>query len=331
MAQAAVARISAIPAFHGTTNVRLRTERPPTTPFVPLQAANTSCMGAAPCKIVTVNQVPKTLRVARCGKAFLGGEQELGRQQRQRPRATRRPGAVAAELASLAETEAVPIKTADGNLQKFPAAPGVYAIYDSNQDVQFIGLSRKVSVSLEGHAEDLPELVSSAKVAVVQNVDRSALQAAWKAWVEEYIQQAGKVPPGNVTGNDTWTKRKARGAKPEIRLTPGAHVKLTVPLEEIIDKVVKDVPVVAFIKGTRTAPQCGFSYRVLTLLNESKVDYEVVNVLDEDHNPGLREAIKQYSQWPTIPQVFVKGEFIGGADILEEMVQKNELKPLVSK
>lgn len=211
-----------------------------------------------------------------------------------------------------------------------PFPPGVYAIYDSNQDIQFIGLSRKVSSSIEVHVNELPELVSSIKVAVVQNVDRAALQAAWKSWVEEYIQQAGKVPPGNVSGVDTWTKRKAR-AKPEIRLTPGAHVKLTVPMVDIIDKVVKEVPVVAFIKGTRTAPQCGFSYRVLTMLNENKIDYEVVNVLDEDHNPGLREAIKQYSQWPTIPQVFVKGEFIGGADILEEMVQKNELKPLISK
>ena len=59
---------------------------------------------------------------------------------------------------------------------------------------------------------------------------------------------------------------------------------------------------VAFIKGTRTAPQCGFSHRVLTLLNESRLPYEVVNVLDDVHNPGLREEIKQFSQWPTIPQ-----------------------------
>ena len=61
--------------------------------------------------------------------------------------------------------------------------------------------------------------------------------------------------------------------------------------------------IVAFIKGTRTQPQCGFSYKVLTMLNEARVNYEVVNVLDEQFNPGLREAIKTYSQWPTIPQV----------------------------
>lgn len=61
--------------------------------------------------------------------------------------------------------------------------------------------------------------------------------------------------------------------------------------------------VVAFIKGTRSQPQCGFSYKVLTLLNEARADYEVVDVLDEQHNPGVREAIKNFSQWPTIPQV----------------------------
>lgn len=61
--------------------------------------------------------------------------------------------------------------------------------------------------------------------------------------------------------------------------------------------------VVAFIKGTRTQPQCGFSFKVLTLLNEARTDYEVVDVLDEQYNPGVREAIKTYSQWPTIPQV----------------------------
>lgn len=60
--------------------------------------------------------------------------------------------------------------------------------------------------------------------------------------------------------------------------------------------------VVAFVKGTRTQPQCGFSYKVLSMLNEIGADYEVLNVLDEIHNPTLREVIKEYSEWPTIPQ-----------------------------
>lgn len=142
-----------------------------------------------------------------------------------------------------------------------------------------------------------------AQFVVIDAPERAALTDAWKAWMEEHINNGGNVPPGNVSGNTTWTARKARSAKPEIRLTPGANVKLTVPLETLVDKIVKEFNVVAFIKGTRTSPQCGFSHRVLTILNEQSVDYEVLNVLDEDHNPGLRETIKQYSQWPTIPQV----------------------------
>lgn len=64
-----------------------------------------------------------------------------------------------------------------------------------------------------------------------------------------------------------------------------------------------ELQVVAFVKGTRFQPQCGFSHRVLTILNDIGADYDVVNVLDEVYNPGLRDAIKVYSQWPTIPQV----------------------------
>ena len=87
--------------------------------------------------------------------------------------------------------------------------------------------------------------------------------------------------------------------------------------------------VVAFVKGTRVAPQCGFSHRVMSLLTEAGAPFDVVNVLDETYNPGLRDAIKAYSQWPTIPQVYVNGEFVGGADILEELAQKGELQQLV--
>jgi len=115
-------------------------------------------------------------------------------------------------------------------------------------------------------------------------------------------------------------------AKEEIKLTPGKGADdLLVPMDKLIDSLVKTKRVVAFIKGTRTQPECGFSYQVVTLLNQTHVDYETVNVLDEFYNPGLREAIKVYSDWPTIPQVYVNGEFIGGADIITEMSEKGEL------
>ena len=87
----------------------------------------------------------------------------------------------------------------------------------------------------------------------------------------------------------------------------------------------------AFVKGTRLAPQCGFSHRVLTLLTSvAGTEFAVVNVLDDVYNPGLRDAIKQFSQWPTIPQVYVRGEFVGGADLVEEMHASGELARLVA-
>lgn len=102
-------------------------------------------------------------------------------------------------------------------------------------------------------------------------------------------------------------------------------------MEQLIDKVVKEVKVVAFVKGTRQQPSCGFSYKMLTTLNDLKIDYEVVNVLDDVHNPGLRDAIKTYSQWPTIPQLFIGGEFVGGADIVEQMLASGELAEALAK
>lgn len=161
--------------------------------------------------------------------------------------------------------------------------------------------------------------------------EKTALTDAWREWIQEYVETTGEAPPGNKSGVTTWTGRKSRPAKPELKLTPGPHKELNIPLTELIDKVVKEVPVVAFIKGTRTAPQCGFSHRVLTILNENGVDFEVVNVLDEHYNPGLREAIKQYSQWPTIPQLYVKGEFVGGADIVSELAESGEIKAVFKK
>lgn len=89
---------------------------------------------------------------------------------------------------------------------------------------------------------------------------------------------------------------------------------------------VKQNPVVLFMKGTKEAPQCGFSARVVQILNQQQASYVTRDVLSD---PVLREAIKQFSDWPTIPQLYIKGEFIGGCDIVTEMAQKNELAPLL--
>jgi monothiol glutaredoxin len=94
-------------------------------------------------------------------------------------------------------------------------------------------------------------------------------------------------------------------------------------IQSWIDNVVKTNDVVVFMKGTPEQPMCGFSGRVVQMLNYLGVPYQGVNVLESD---SLREGIKAYSDWPTIPQLYVKGEFVGGCDIVTEMFQSGELK-----
>ena len=90
-----------------------------------------------------------------------------------------------------------------------------------------------------------------------------------------------------------------------------------------IDNAVKGNDVLLFMKGTPTFPQCGFSSVVVQVLDYLGVEYQAVNVLE---NQDVREGIKTYSDWPTIPQLYVKGEFVGGCDIIKEMFEAGELK-----
>ncbi len=97
-------------------------------------------------------------------------------------------------------------------------------------------------------------------------------------------------------------------------------------IKEKIKKLIDDNNVCLFMKGTPDAPQCGFSMAVSNVLKHLKVNFNGVNVLDDE---ALRQGIKDYSDWPTIPQLYIKGEFIGGSDIVKEMFEKGELKELL--
>ena len=95
-----------------------------------------------------------------------------------------------------------------------------------------------------------------------------------------------------------------------------------------IEETVKANDVVLYMKGTKAMPQCGFSSRVAGVLNYMGVDFTDVNVLADD---AIRQGIKDYSDWPTIPQLYVKGEFVGGCDIVTEMTLSGELDALFDK
>jgi monothiol glutaredoxin len=93
-----------------------------------------------------------------------------------------------------------------------------------------------------------------------------------------------------------------------------------------IETLIKNNKVFVFMKGTKLMPMCGFSNNVVQILNRLGVPFETYNVLDDYE---IRQAIKEYSQWPTIPQVFINGEFIGGSDVLIELYQTGQLQQML--
>jgi len=97
-------------------------------------------------------------------------------------------------------------------------------------------------------------------------------------------------------------------------------------IQEQIAEIVKNNDVLLFMKGTPQMPQCGFSQRVCAILQEQEVPFAAINVLLD---PSVREGIKVFSDWPTIPQLYVKGEFVGGCDIISEMHEDGELATLL--
>jgi monothiol glutaredoxin len=99
-------------------------------------------------------------------------------------------------------------------------------------------------------------------------------------------------------------------------------------VEERIQSLIGRNKVLVFMKGNRTIPMCGFSAAVVQVLDQLRVPYETVDVLED---PEIREGVKVFSSWPTIPQVYVNGKFIGGSDIVRDLYARGELEPLVSE
>ncbi len=101
---------------------------------------------------------------------------------------------------------------------------------------------------------------------------------------------------------------------------------MTPELKERIDNLVKQHKILVFMKGNKLMPQCGFSNNVVQILNTLGVPFDTVDILEDSE---LRQGIKEYSKWPTIPQVYIDGEFVGGSDVMIELYQNGELQQLV--
>jgi monothiol glutaredoxin len=95
-----------------------------------------------------------------------------------------------------------------------------------------------------------------------------------------------------------------------------------------IEDLINNNDVCLFMKGTPDSPQCGFSMAISNVLKHLKINFKGINILEDEN---LRQGIKEFSDWPTIPQLYIKGDFIGGCDIVKEMFEKGELKSLLEK
>ena len=98
--------------------------------------------------------------------------------------------------------------------------------------------------------------------------------------------------------------------------------------KEKLQKIINNNNVCLFMKGVPEAPQCGFSMALSNILKHLNVNFKGINVLDDEN---IRQGIKEYSDWPTIPQLYIKGEFVGGCDIVKEMFEKGQLKELLEE
>ena len=97
-------------------------------------------------------------------------------------------------------------------------------------------------------------------------------------------------------------------------------------IREKLKKIIDDNEVCLFMKGVPEAPQCGFSMAVSNILKHLNVNYKGINVLEDE---SIRQGVKEYSDWPTVPQLYIKGDFVGGCDIVKEMFENGELKELL--
>ena len=101
-------------------------------------------------------------------------------------------------------------------------------------------------------------------------------------------------------------------------------------VQQRIDQLVKNNDIVLFMKGTASVPMCGFSGRAIQILKACGVDTKAIQTVNVLEDPEVRQGIKEYSSWPTIPQLYVKGEFIGGSDIMMEMYESGELQKVIA-
>ena len=204
--------------------------------------------------------------------------------------------------------------------------PGVYGVYSASGALQYVAAVADVGAAIAQHQRFIAAAASrhAVRMLTVDAVDDAPLRKIAEGWVLAHAGAAG-VPPGNGDDAPEWRLEAPPG---DVRIDPGARGAF---VEQEIRRVLREHAVVVFMKGVREAPRCGFSAAVVDAVSAVVGDgFVCVDCLDE-RNGNLREAIKQFSGWPTLPQLYVDGEFVGGADIVRDMMAQGELQALLKR
>lgn len=205
--------------------------------------------------------------------------------------------------------------------------PGVYGIYSVNKDLQYVAAVRDVGEAIATHVQIIndPELVFAVRMLTVDTVEQAPLGDIAENWVMAHYEHGPGVPPGNSDEAPIW--REEDLYQPNVFFPPNTDLEM---VPSAIKRILRDHKVVLFMKGTRNDPKCGFSKRTVEILDGLlEQRFVCVDVLDEIRNRGLRDEIKKFSEWPTIPQLYVNGDFLGGADIVQSMMGSGELATLL--
>lgn len=208
------------------------------------------------------------------------------------------------------------------------ARPGVYGIYSEDGTLVYIAAVRDIKHAIDVHRVVLgdPRRVFAVRMISVDSVDDAPLGQLAYNWLVAHTNEGPGAPEGNTGEAREWhIDEMPREPGGDVYFNANVGTKQE-DVEGEIKRILREHKVVLFMKGTREEPRCGFSNATVDLLKQRiGSGFECVDCLDEIKNRGLREGIKTYSDWPTIPQLYVNGDFVGGADIVATMDSNGEL------